>query len=441
MIRAGVVAGLFALGCGAGAKPLDIERDVQPAPKTEVGPEAKAMSDAIVHAFELLTEDSAMPADATRVRAAAITAIGYTAPVPWTMDAAKDRDLLRGALRATALRGTLPPDAVLRAVRAMALASDDFHTFAMTKAGQAALFGVIAGIPVVQPGVLVHRLDPTKWAASTVIPRGAADAAGVQPGDELVSIDGTPIAHGWHDLAYLYGVAPGTEAKLVVRRGNSESALVLRMTAVALPQLEARVVSGPIKVGYVRLVACTHSDDARLDAEAQLARALADFDKQRVTRLVLDLRGNAGGFPFDVASLLVDADPLMYGIASGGAAGGEQPVARTHVAAWKHKYATAVLIDDATASGAEMIALALRDFAAAKLVGQPSAGGLTFPTTEKLGGDVMLTYPLSRAGSASTKAVLEGNRLAPDIAVANRTAADFAAHRDPQLDAALAALH
>jgi carboxyl-terminal processing protease len=238
-------------------------------------------------------------------------------------------------------------------------------------------------------------------------------------------------------MADLLGAAPGTEARLVVRRDDAEQTIAVRMAAVALPGVETRVLADG--VGYVRIWACTHSDDPARDAAAQLHKALADFDKKRVKKLVVDLRGNAGGFPFDIASLLVDADPLMYGIASS-TEGGEQPVARTKLAAWPTKRPIAVIVDEGTASGAEMIALALRDHAGASIVGRPTAGGLTFPTTEKLSGDVTLSYPLSRVGSAKTKAVLPGNRIAPDVAAPNPTAADYAADRDPQLDAALAAL-
>jgi C-terminal processing protease CtpA/Prc len=154
---------------------------------------------------------------------------------------------------------------------------------------------------------------------------------------------------------------------------------------------------------------------------------------------VIDLRGNAGGFPFDVASLFVAADPLLLAINSDGV---PTPVPRTSVKAWPTKHAIVVLVDEMTASGGEMLALALKDHAGAKLVGRPTAGGLTFPTIEKHKAvpDVAVSYPLSRVGSVTTKAVFDGNRLVPDVAAANATAEDYAARKDPQLDAALATL-
>jgi C-terminal processing protease CtpA/Prc len=87
-----------------------------------------------------------------------------------------------------------------------------------------------------------------------------------------------------------------------------------------------------------------------------------------------------------------------------------------------------------------MIAFAVKEHAGATIVGRPTAGGLSFPTTEKLSGDVTISYPLSRVGSATTKAPLDGNRLVPDVAVENPSADDYKAGRDPQLEAALTAL-
>jgi carboxyl-terminal processing protease len=166
-------------------------------------------------------------------------------------------------------------------------------------------------------------------------------------------------------------------------------------------------------------------------------RALGELDRKGVKKLVVDLRGNAGGFPFDLASLFTDADPLMYSLVP---FGDDQAIAHTKIAPWKGTHPIAVLVDEGTASGAEMVALSLREHSAAIVVGQPTAGGLTFPTTEKLPGNVTLSYPTSKVGTAKDKLVQDGNRITPDVIAPNPTADDYAAKRDPQLAAALAKL-
>jgi carboxyl-terminal processing protease len=396
---------------------------------------SKPVADAIVHVYDALTVKTVAPGPAGPIREAAVAALGWTAPIPWTTDPSKDRDLLRGAVKALAQTGKLPKDAVLRAARAMGVWSGDLQTYGVDPAGYSALFGLIGGLAIVQPGITFHRLDATHWAVADVFANGAAARAGVARGDVLVTIDGAPVAHGWKDFQYLLGAPNGTKATLVVHHGADDRSLALSLAPVAAPIVESRALADG--TGYLRVWTCTHSATAKLDAAALVQKALGELDRKHVKKLVVDLRGNAGGFPFDLASLFTDADPLMYALPDHG---DEQPIARTKIAAWKTKRPLAVLVDEGTASGAEMVALALREHAGATIVGQPTAGGLTFPTTEQLIGNVTLSYPTTRVGTAKDKQVLEGNRLTPDVAAPNATAADYAAKRDPQLDAAVAAL-
>ncbi|MBV8759317.1 MAG: PDZ domain-containing protein [Deltaproteobacteria bacterium] len=427
------------VACGGSpppAKPLVVP---PPAPVTqEPGPEAKKAAEAISRAYELLTQESAVPGDPVALREAAIDALapkGWKArPIAWTNDAGKDVDVLKGAVGTLALRGELPPDAVLRAARAMTMAIGDTQTFALSKPNVQALFAMVAGVAVVEPGIWSHKLDDGRWAVSDVLPGSAAASIGIQRGDILVSVDGSPIVHGWVDLLPWIGVAPGTKLELVVERAGKNQTFVLQLQPVTSPIVESKLLAGGI--GYLRVWACTHADVDARDAGKLVAAALTTLDKRKATKLVLDLRGNPGGYPFDVASLFVEDDPLMVAVAGGA----DQPVARTKIAAWKTKRPIVVIVDEQTASGAEMIAFALKDDAGATIVGRPTAGGLSFPTTEKLSGDVTLSYPLSRVGSAKTKQPLDGNRLVPDVAAQNPSAEDYAAGRDPQLDAALQAL-
>ena len=404
----------------------------------EPGPKAKQAAEAISRAYELLTQESAVPGDPVALREAAIDALapkGWKAkPIPWTNDPARDVDVMKGAVATLALRGELPADAVLRAARAMTVAIGDTQTFALSKPNVQALFAMVAGVAVVEPGILCHKLDDGRWAVSDVLPGSAAASIGIQRGDILVSVDGSPIVHGWVDLLPWIGVPAGTKVELVVERAGKNQTFDLLLQPVTSPIVDNKVLPGG--VGYIRIWSCTHAEADARDAGKLVAAALAEMDKHKAKKLVIDLRGDPGGYPFDVASLFVEDDPLMLAVAGGAS----QPVARTKVAAWKTKRPLVVLVDEQTASGAEMIAFALKDDAGATIVGRPTAGGLSFPTTEKLSADVTLSYPLSRVGSAKTKQPLDGNRLVPDLAVPNPSTEDYAAGRDPQLEAALQAL-
>ncbi|MEO6773735.1 MAG: S41 family peptidase [Kofleriaceae bacterium] len=429
-----------AAACGAAPAP---ETERAPPPIT-ADPSTKPIADAIVHVYDALTVKTVAPGDPAPIRQAAVLSLGWTAPIPWTTDPEKDRGLLRGVVRALAQSGKLPADAVLRAARSMGVWSGDLQTYGVDPAGFAALFGLIAGQPVVQPGMTYHQVArpvtssaaaAPEWAVADLIPGGPAQRAGVARGDVLITIDGAPIVHGWKDFQYLLGARPGIPAKLVVKHAGAERTLTLALAPIATPIVESRMLGRGI--GYLRVWTCTHSEVPRLDAALLAQRALVALDRKGVNKLVVDLRGNAGGFPFDLASLFTAADPLMYALVP---FGDDRPIAHTKIAPWKGTHPIAVLVDEGTASGAEMVALALREDSGAVVVGEPTAGGLTFPTTEQLIGNVTLSYPSAKVGTAKDKLVQDGNRLTPDVIAPNPTAEDYAAKRDPQLAAALARL-
>ncbi len=66
--------------------------------------------------------------------------------------------------------------------------------------------------------------DPTEWTIDKVVEHTAAADAGMRPGDEIVSIGGTPV-DDWADLGAIVFPQPGVEADIVVRRDGEELVL------------------------------------------------------------------------------------------------------------------------------------------------------------------------------------------------------------------------
>ena len=246
---------------------------------------------------------------------------------------------------------------VLAAATAMTNAARDIHTLAMSMAQADAFDAFVGGRPMVWLGLLLHQLADGRWAASEVFAGGAAATAGIQPGDVVLSVDGRAVQRGWPDLIATFGAAEGTTAAVVIERAGAQRPLTLGLVAVAMPVLEWRMLPGA--VGLIRLRACTASDDARLDSTRLVAGALAALAARKATRLVLDLRENGGGTTAP-ASLFTTADPLMNTV---GADGELEPMSRDadQPLALTTRLPIAVLVNESSASAAEMIALALRD--------------------------------------------------------------------------------
>lgn len=137
---------------------------------------------------------------------------------------------------------------------------------------------------------------------------GSAKQAGLQRGDEILSVDGwainAPIPAASVDEG-LYPSRPATHQFVVRRKGQlGTQTFTLSANTAVLPQAEHKVVldSANVKWGY--LLFNSHVESA----QAPLRAALSDFKSQKIEQLVLDLRYNSGGY-------LALASALAYGVA------------------------------------------------------------------------------------------------------------------------------
>src|SRR5690606_14911384 len=94
------------------------------------------------------------------------------------------------------------------------------------------------------------------------------------------------------------------------------------------------------------------------------------------------------------------------------------------------------LVNEQTYAAAEVAALSLQAHGEARVFGQPTGGGLSIPRAEHLAGSVTLFFPEALIAPPRGE-IAPTRRVEPDQRVANTTAADYRAGRDPQLDAAL----
>lgn len=400
-------------------------------------PAADAVA-AAVRAHEALVSTSVVPADSARVSDAALAALagalGRPAPaVTWSGDVERDRALLGDRARAIAgeATGPSPEDLPLRVAQAMTAAAADPHAFALAGEGMAGLLAATTGQAYVGLGFAAHRAS-ADWVVSEVYDGGAAASAGIARGAVIRTIDGRPFDY---DKAFFdtISVREGRTVALEVVAPRAAKAARVELTLVSArpPIVEPRVLPG--RVGHLRIHSLPSSADAASDAGAQLSAALTSFDRQNVSRLVLDLRDNVGGNPIPVASLLAAGDPLVWMQRPGE---DPRPLPRDRPR-WKRARPIAVVVNEQSTSAAEVTALALRELAGARIVGQPTAGALTFPSQAELPTGVLLFFPNALALGPRTLVSPGGRRVRPDDLVPNRTAADYAAGRDAQLDAAV----
>jgi carboxyl-terminal processing protease len=209
-----------------------------------------------------------------------------------------------------------------------------------------------------------------------------AEKAGLRAGDVVERVDGTPLDGLTADQALARIRGPkGTSVTLTVLRGSAAPLdLTIVRDVIVQKEVETKTLAGGT-VGYIRLAG--FSDRAAADFGAAVA---ADVAAGR-QGLIIDLRGNPGGYVTDaqrVISQFIPAGKTIFWQED--AAHVQVPtVALGGGAATDPKIRVVVLIDGGSASASEIVAGALQDLGRARLIGSKSYGKGTIQIWQQLG--------------------------------------------------------
>ena len=264
------------------------------------------------------------------------------------------------------------------------LSSDDYRKSLQGISGQ--FEGIGAEIATEGPGGTkgCTPLGATcRLLITNPLPGSPAAAAGLQPGDIILAANGVSLDGLTVDGARDKIRGPkGTVVTLNVQRGSGAAFdVAITRDVVQEKEVDSRVLAGGA-VGYVRVRGFS---DAAADATVA---AFAEHLKAGRTKLILDLRGNPGGYVTaarKIASQFIGSGVIFY----------EQDAAGTQIAtealgdgiATDPKLRIVCLIDGGSASASEIVAGALQDTRRATLVGQTSFGKGTIQQWQELTGE------------------------------------------------------
>ena len=242
-----------------------------------------------------------------------------------------------------------------------------------------------------------------------------AAAAGIQSGDLISAIDGTPVGLDL-DAAMAHMRGPrGSKVKLAVTRVGQT--LPLEFT-VERAQVDVHSVAmANIDGGYVYARITAFSDTTAEDFAASIARVRRDMpDKPR--GFVLDLRNNPGGVlesAVEVADQLLESGVIVT-------ADGRTPAARFTMDATPGEVLpgvpVVVLVNGSTASAAEILAGALQDHHRALLLGRRTFGKGSVQTVMPLNEGRAIKLTTSRYFTPSGRSI-QGHGIDPDHAFDN----------------------
>jgi carboxyl-terminal processing protease len=220
----------------------------------------------------------------------------------------------------------------------------------------------------------------------SVLHGSPAHKSGIRPGDVLLQVDGHDLKDRTLDEVIDLVVGPaGTSLRLSVGREGQAEPLDLRLTRerIEVPDVTWHMLPGH-PVAHIAIGSFGEK------VHDQLKEALAGARQQGARGLILDVRGNTGGLK-DMA-VAVTSEFLANGTVyiEQDADGRREPVAVTP-GGTATDLPLVLLLDEGTASSAEILAGAVQDQGRAKLVGTRTFGtGTVLQPFELSDGSVVL---------------------------------------------------
>ena len=311
------------------------------------------------------------------------------------------------------------------AARGLVAAAGDKYTVFMDKeeaeqfnkdlSGQVSGIGCEIGVRGGQPTVL------------RVIAGSPAERAGVKAGDIFVSVNGESVASkdAGATAAKVRGDI-GTSVKVTLKRGEETVTYTITREQVSDPSVRWSIADG------VGVMTISRFDD---QTAALAEKAAGEMKTANVHGVVLDLRGNGGGYleaARQVAGIWLKNQVVVTEKAGGEVTGTERSSGDAVLSGIK----TVVLVDGASASASEIVAGALQDHKAATLVGEKTVGKGTVQKVLNLPDGRLLKVTIARWYTPNGKNITKEG-IVPDKKI-ELTAEDANAGRDPQLEAAKA---
>src|SRR6266536_104898 len=248
-----------------------------------------------------------------------------------------------------------------------------------------------------------------------------AARAGILSGDQILKINGASTERmDLQDAINILRGPAGRRVTLTLLRPSTKEIkdytldrAEIKVRSVKGATLLDEELTGPFRIAYVRLIQFNEP------TAEELSKALDELQKAGMQALILDLRNNPGGLLNSAVDVCAQFLPPKSKVVS----------TQGRMASQQHDYSTsgakkdrpnfpmALLINEGSASGAEIVAGALKDLHRAILVGETTFGKGSVQNVMQLPDGSAVRFTTAKYYTPSRQ-VIQGNGVAPNIRVA-----------------------
>lgn len=214
--------------------------------------------------------------------------------------------------------------------------------------------------------------------------------AGLKDGDIILKLDDKDTKDmSVNDIARIVKNDGNKEVKLLVKRGEENLDITIVKDMVELPVVSGKVINhNDKKIGYISLSIFSSV------ASEQFNKELVELEKEGISGLVIDVRGNSGGYlttVTDIVSYFLKKGDIIYKLEVN-----DKVTVRKDKTKESRDYPVAVLIDKNSASASEILASSIKESYNGYVVGTNSYGKGTVQQTLVLSDGSMIKYTIEK---------------------------------------------
>ncbi len=235
-------------------------------------------------------------------------------------------------------------------------------------------------------GCSIVTYSDNKIVVIDVFDNSPASKAGLKIGDVVIKVDGQSyLDKNGDDVSNYIKDSGKDKIVLTVLRDDEEKDVTINLSKVEIPYVTGKLLEKDNKkIGYIDVALFSST------SYKQFKKELISLEKQKIDGLVIDVRGNSGGYlssVTDIANLFLEKGKIIYKLESSSETENKKDTTKE-----KRNYKIAVLIDEDSASASEILASAIKESYGGFVVGTNSYGKGTVQQTKKLLDGSMIKY-------------------------------------------------